>query len=307
MKTIFGSIAVCTITGLTCLFAGCGPSGGVKAAAQPTRVDASLIERCASLYLSPAGPQRIVVEVDSVEGCEPPQTALDELGEFLHRYTSKEVRYIRKPSIARSDAVGMPPEVLATRNARGAPADGNGASGSYLYLLFFEGESNRRFAAYVPFDYSCAIFVNMNALAIKEWGPAEALRYILKHEAGHVLGLCRNLSHGDGVHCRNACLMQERGLTISISKWLIGSDYKSKPPTDLCADCRQDLIRIKERQTPSGMEFKGPVLVRHEQQYTVYTLPCHYHINLGNTGLEWNEVLHVKVQSELDIGPGSVR
>jgi hypothetical protein len=294
MKTIFSGIAVCTIAGLACLLAGCGPSGSVKAAAQPTRVDASLIERCASLYLSPAGPQKIIVEIDSVEGCEPPQAALDELGEFLHRYTSKEVRYLRKPSIARSDSVGMPPEVLATRNARGASADGNDA---YLYLLFYEGESNSKLAAYVPPYYRCAILVKMscrNAAAMKMWGLVEALSRDLKHEAGHVLGLCRNLSHGDGIHCRNACLMQERAImVVSISKWVLGSDYITKPPTDLCADCRQDLTHIKERQKPSGMEFNGPILVRHEQQYTVYILPCHLHIEFGGAKLERDDLIAI--------------
>jgi len=294
MKAVFSSIALCAIVGLACLFAGCGPSGGMKAAEQPALDETTLVERCASLYLSPAGPRRIIVEVDSVAGCEPPQTALDELGDFLHRYTSKEIHYIRKTPIARSDAAGIPPEVLATRNARGAPADGND---SYLYLLFFEGGTAGTVAAYVPPYYRCAIFVKMsgrNAAAMKMWGLVEALSRDLKHEAGHVLGLCRNLSHGDGVHCGNDCLMQARAqMVVSLSKLITGSNYITKPPTDLCADCREDLVRIKERQAPSGMEFNGPILVRHEQQYTVYMLPCHVHVKFGGAELGRNDLVKI--------------
>jgi len=265
------AVAAMILCCMMCLCISCGPAPAASMAAPRQPVEPSLYERSASLYLLPTTSQKLLIEVDVVEGCEPRQIMLDNLEEFLRRYTSKEIQWRRKPPIPRADAAGVPPTALAVRHMQGLD-EGADADERYLYILFCE-EGNTGYAAWVHNFYPCAIFVNMT----KPWWQLEDARdHLLKHEAGHVLGLCLNIeSSGREVsHCRNKCLMQP-GFSGSILRYV-----KGMPTTELCDDCRQKIAALKAQEISPKMEFKGPFLVRYEEQYRVATLPCFYGINL---------------------------
>jgi hypothetical protein len=93
---------------------------------------------------------------------------------------------------------------------------------------------------------------------------------VLRHEAGHMLGLCRNLEHGNGSHCRNhSCLMR---YTPGIG-FQIGLLFHIPWRGELCAACREDLVISRQQTCQETLSFVGPFLVRHEDHYDVVRLP----------------------------------
>ncbi|MCY2932204.1 MAG: hypothetical protein NTV86_22450 [Planctomycetota bacterium] len=253
------------------------------------------MERCASIYLQPGAGQVLTIEVDAVEGCQPDQAALDDLGEFLKTHTSREIDWVRKEPIPRSAAQGVPAKVLATRNARGLPLNANQAGGAYLYVLFYDGGNKGPWGHTAAFYPCIAVDMSASSTVFPGLGARRFLSLTLRHEAGHVLGLCRNPKHGNGAHCTNeSCLMWARVVaTVSIGKAIFGGDPVTEPPKKLCEACRADLLSIRRAAPPSGMAFTGPFLVRKEEQYTVASLPAFHYLDLGGPKGSWEELLSV--------------
>ena len=118
-------------------------------------------------------------------------------------------------------------------------------------------------------------------------GKAE--EFALKHELGHVLGLCRNLKHSDGAHCRkDGCLMyKDPGLLSNL-----GLLFRSRIEKQLCADCQSDLETWKSGDVDPKLSFKGPFLIRREDGYSVASLPyCDMIIPAHVESIDWTEFL----------------
>jgi len=92
------------------------------------------------------------------------------------------------------------------------------------------------------------------------------------HELGHILGLSKNINHGDGVHCRNdSCVMFPQTL-VGMRTWLFGIP-PGKRQDKFCDDCLSDIEITKKNQSDGKLHFLGPLLVRREDAYTVATAP----------------------------------
>jgi len=248
-------------------------------------VHSSMVYRSALMYLSPEPYREIFIEIDAVEGLEPDEEMIQSLVQFLRTHCQKPVRIVLKKPIPRDAAREVSPMALATRRVTGPPTD----NVAYIYVLFHHGTGKK---AYVLSGYRCAILVPMaGAKPSERWVLA---RFVLKHEAGHLMGLCRNTAHGDGIHCRNGhCLMLPRATAKwSISRYLLGQDpVTDRGPTDLCGDCKRDILEIKNSGRDCGIEFNGPVLIRNEQGYFVGTLPTHCHLGIRGSPVNWEYII----------------
>jgi len=248
-------------------------------------VHVSPVRRSALMYLCAEPYHEIFIEIDAVQGFEPDAEMIDGLVQFLRTHCGKPVRVVRNEPIPRDTVNGVSPMAMATRRVTGPP----NSDAAYIYVLFHHGTGKK---AYALNGYRCAILIPMSDLT-----PLERLnvgRFIMKHEAGHLLGLCRNTSHGDGVHCRNKhCLMQPRATaTWSVSKFLLGRDPVTyRGPTNLCDDCKRDIREIKNSGSDCGIEFNGPVMIRKEQGYFVGTLPTHCHLGICGAPVHWKGII----------------
>ena len=134
-------------------------------------------------YLLSSPHSRLYVEVDAVEGCEPTETALVQLQEFLSKYCQKPdgVEIMVSDIIPRKAARKTGPRTLARRYLNGPPDD-NASPPAFMYVLYYPGWPGivPPFAEVAPYP---AIYFNTRfSLGI-------ALDEILLHEAGHLLGL----------------------------------------------------------------------------------------------------------------------
>lgn len=248
-------------------------------ATSPSRAEGTIaLLKPSAMYLGPEPYRKICVEMDAVEGAEPQNNAVNALVEFLHTYSKKPVTVVRKKPIRRAAAEGIRPALLALQNMEGTCSASGHEPSAYIYVLFYRGSGPRKLwkpavGAYVRGDYPCAIFVDMSVFRPRgEWMLPNAL----KHEAGHILGLCGNPAHGDGEHCRNKNCLMHKGM--SRFKTLLRLS-----PTDLCGECKRDLLEMRESGALSrDMEFKGPILVRKERGYYVGMLPSLCHLGLGS-------------------------
>ena len=226
------------------------------------------------LYLCPEPHRRLYVEIDTVQGAEPEEGAVASLRAFLEKHCDKPdgIQIARDAPIPLADVKGHHPEVVALLHMAGPPEQAGQAPPAYLYVLFYDskalGQAGAVATPYVNLLYPCAILYDAAIFRKIPRGLAAAL---LRHEAGHLLGLCKNTDHGDGAHCRNkSCLMS--CFTVSISRQLFGL-----PPRDrdkaLCQECLADMGAVKDAGGDGRMSLHGPILVREEQGYWVGVLP----------------------------------
>lgn len=229
------------------------------------------------LYLSSASPYRwIQVEIDAVEGAEPPPMAIEGLREFLQTSCRKPVHVIRKPAIPREQARGQNPYLVALQNLCGPDGRPDAGPPAYVYVLFYDGElikgTGVRWTKFphVYSNYPCAIYVDISYLR-PGFEREHVLPAVLKHEAGHLLGLAENANHCDDGHCRQeGCILYE---TIPADE--------TRLPQALCDECRADLAAMRRMAPPDNLHFVGPALVRQEQGYYVTRLPACRHLDFG--------------------------
>ena len=215
---------------------------------------------------------RLYVEVDTIEGDKMPDGILDELKEFLSKYCHKPggIEIVHNDTIQKSEYKDRSAEIVANLFIDGPPHDANDTQTTYLYVLFYDSKKmgkQRNFKTpHVNFPYSCVIYYDIDfARVVKN----RVVRNFFLHEAGHVLGLCKNTAHGDGGHCANkGCIMSTIG--VSVTKTILGLPMKK---LDLCADCQKDIEEVQATNPTTKMSFNGPFLVRQEQGYWVASLP----------------------------------
>ncbi len=258
----------------------------------PIEASEAVQSQRALMYLSPEPYREILIEIDAVEGFEPDDEAIDALVDFLKEHCRKPVTVTKKKPIPRTATNYPSAHVLGTQNIQGPTSDDSRGTPAYIYMLFHHGAGGSKAMAYALGGY-CAITVDMSGL--KPW-ERWSLGWTLKHEAGHLLGLCKNKDHGDGVHCRNKnCIMQPRQVA-RLSKLLSGKNPISH---DLCDECKSDLRQIKDSGADCRIEFRGPFMIRREKEYFVATLPSHRHLGLGPDDLNWDRML--KLARDLSI------
>jgi hypothetical protein len=261
------TLAVCGLV-LLPLAAGCG---GLAGTAEPMRA----WQQPELLYLLSEPCDRLYVEVDTIEGVAPPTGSLPWLRRRLSLHCDKPggVRVARDRPIPLRQAKGKPPELVALLNLDGPPPTQAAGRTAYLYVLFYDSRRlglPRTEPPYVDGHYPCAIYLDM-----AHWPRATRHfhRQIIAHELGHVLGLCRNRAHGDGLHCADAgCVMGPR-LRLPLHTLLLGLPPLISPPQTLCGRCRQDLRAARALRPDPRMSFRGAMLVRRERGYSVGALP----------------------------------
>jgi hypothetical protein len=262
--------------GIALLMTGCVVApGGFRTVPLPQEVtflQPWLLNSSSSPYRS------LYVEVDAVQGAEPPQEWLEGMEHFLKTECDKPggVRVVRSNTITSREAAGASTGALALKYLDGPPP-----GSAFLYVLYYNSSLNPALKTANPhavvFPYPCAIFVDRN---YNQAGFGDVLGgLILKHEAAHLAGAARSHSHGDGAHCRNRnCLMNP---SFTYVPEMIAQGRVPTPQTDFCKDCLADMALWRTTPTPSNLRFNGPFLTRKENGYTVLTLPNTVHVHLG--------------------------
>ena len=269
---------------LVCVLSGCGSQSG----------QLQTYMRPELLYLNHQPYSRLYVEVDTIEGIEVPDQWVDALKAFLGKYCSKPdgIEIVRDKPVPISEIEGLP-FGLASILCIDGPRPNSEPQPAYLHVFFYDTDlvfKRIMKNTHVPALCPCAIFFNMDYAG--RW-----YRFTIKHEAGHVLGLCKNTTHGNGTHCRNyGCLMCARPDLLS----QLGSLVGSSPDGQLCADCKHDLELWKSEDAGSNLIFKGPFLVRQQEGYSVASLPyCHILIPAPiEDEFDWQKT-HLRLKEDL--------
>jgi hypothetical protein len=240
------------------------------------------------LLLSGADPYpSLYVEVDAVEGSAPDAGSLEDLRAFLAASVDKPggIRVEVDDIIPREAARGRNSRSLALEFIDGPPDPDS----ALIHLFYFDSRtlSDRKSqpaTTLLPYPVSIFIdtayrFMDTAGAGDSRSGPGEFRNLALRHEAGHVLGLCRGASHGDGLHCADEhCLMNAR-IAFHVSRYVTRRDpWKQR---DLCSACQAELQAYRAATPAANLRFRGPYLVRSEPAYHVLSLPGFVYIQLG--------------------------
>ena len=247
------------------LLAGCGTWKSPSSSSWPINYHPELP------YLLPHPYTRLYVEVDRMEGVEIPQEVFNDLKMFLSKYCRKsdgiEIAY--SDVIPISECKGRSAEIVANLFIDGPPPHADNQT-AYLYVLLEDSSKvGKKFdvgRSHTTIAYPCMIYYDVNFCRMVKNRVA---RNVMLHEAGHVLGLCRNTAHGDGSRCANDdCIMNS--VPISISRSILQLPFKKQ---DLCADCQKDIEMTQAANPVSDMSFNGPFLVWRKDGWLLASLP----------------------------------
>ncbi|MFP4353537.1 MAG: hypothetical protein ACLFUJ_00330 [Phycisphaerae bacterium] len=222
-----------------------------------------------ALYLSDRTCDRLYVQIDHLEGIYlNEEDFVQPLVDFLSAHCDKPRGIVvhRDSPIPADMAAGNDEIQLALRRMHMPAEMAAGNRTAYLYVLFYDSsrQANRRAERpYVRTEYPAAIFVDMAYFTPM---TRIILPIALRHEAAHILGLSKNLSHSDGAHCKQPDCLVNAVLRVH-------RPSQPSPQADPCRDCQADLQAVRENPGPENMRFAGPVLVRQEDGYTVASLP----------------------------------
>lgn len=226
--------------------------------------------------------RRLEVEIDHVQGAGPTAKEIASLKEFLEAHCRKPdgVHLRIDDAISRDDARGKSRKALAETHLDG-PVQRDSA---FAYFLFHDS----RLAGTKPqnpettrIPYPAAVFVDRRFTKRWSWfpGAGDAVRRMIIHEAGHLLGLCINQSHGDGLHCTNeSCLMNHTLYFRPARLVLPGAVLLQR---DFCADCRADLSGHGGMPAAGNLRFIGLYCVRTEPAYHVVSSPGFVYVHVG--------------------------
>lgn len=269
---------------------GCsGPEGERFSRPMPTW------QRPELLYLQPRPHARLYVEIDRLEGIETKQgeKILKAFEEFLRQYCDKPegITFVQEKPIPLSEAKGIHPHALALKHIDG-PRGFDDARTAYLYVLVYDSKRmglDSAIRPHVSLPYPAVYFdVAYQSMFHEHMGVRAA-----RHEAGHLLGLCKNTDHGDGAHCTNRnCLMGP--LILSVSRWFL---RLAPPRQSLCKDCLADLAASKRYDSQERLRYFGALLVRQEDGYRVARLPLSTILSLKP--IETSELLKARKRLQL--------
>ena len=247
---------------------GCAPS--FKNTGSPL----STYQKPEQLYLLPEPCPRLYVEVDVVEGAEPPPEALAALKETLEEFCDKPggIEIVQGDPIPLSDVRGKSSRLIALQHLDGPPKQVDSGQTAYLYILFFNSsqQNSKEEKPHAGRYYPCAVYIDLGFE--RGWPFKHLSREIMIHELGHILGLSKNTNHGDGAHCRNENCVMFPQILVGMRTWLFGIPPE-KRQDKFCDDCLSDIEVTKKNQSDGKLHFLGPLLVRREEGYTVATAP----------------------------------
>jgi hypothetical protein len=257
------------------------------------------------LYLQNEPYARLYVEIDRMEGVNLSEHLVDELKAFLGKYCLKRdgIEVVLDTPIPMSEFEGIGLNSASILCIDGPIADGR-PQPAYLHLFVYDGKTMFKRTMRNPRVVSTgpsSIFWNVDFA--RSWPDATKID-TLRHELGHVLGLCRNTAHGDGSHCRKyGCLMH---WMPDWASQLGGAVHLYSREHHLCDDCEQDLALARQGPPDDTLLFAGPFLVRTAEGYCVASLPF-YDTIIGTptpTGFDWKKALR---QAKMSIREGSIR
>ena len=243
------------------------------------------------LYLKEQPYSQIYVEVDSIEGFEVPDEWIDALKSFLEEHCSKPdgIKIVRDKPIPFNDIKDIPISTASILYTDG-PVHNYDSQPAYLHIFFYNKKNifkKTRKEPHVILHCPSTIFYNVDY----GYRLDKLIKLALPHEAGHVLGLCNNKSHSDRLHCTNTqCLMNESPGYFDSLWFLI---FGIPPKSELCNDCKNDLIDCSSQTADPNLTFDGPFLIRKEDGYFVASLPyCTFIIpEILEEDILWTELL----------------
>ncbi len=255
---------ICGIASLLLLAATCG-----CAPKSPPFVSYIHPER---LYLRDQPCGRIYIEVDRMEGVRLPEHWADELKAFFEKYCLKPqgVDVTLDTPLAANEYQGLPIGLASVLCIDGPPADDRPPP-AYVHVFVYDGRTMFKGAMRNPRVMNqcpTGIFINVDH---GHFFPEAAAIYMVRHESGHVLGLCQNTVHGDGAHCtKYGCLMYPMPDWQSQFGGMVHLYFREHR---LCDDCERDLAAWRQGPPDENLSFAGPFLIRQADGYCVASLP----------------------------------
>lgn len=226
--------------------------------------------------------RRLEIEIDHVEGTGPTAGELQAITEFFETHCRKPegVQVRVDAAIPRARARGIGRKALAELHLDGPER----ADAAFAYFLFFDSRlagipKAEPITMLAPFPG--AVLIDRRYLDAGSWfpGAGDVARRLILHEAGHVLGLCANQAHADGIHCTNSpCLMNVRLNIRPLRLLSLGSVVQQR---DFCSACRADLQAAQGRPPADNLRFLGPYCVRSEPGYHVVSSPAFSYVHVG--------------------------
>lgn len=223
------------------------------------------------LYLLGEPYSRLYVEIDRVEDADLPEFFVDEIKAFVGKHCAKPdgVTVTLDPPVPASEVEGMSLSAASILCTDG-PVDSDGPPPAYLHLFVYDGKTT--FEGATPYPHvilNCPSAIFWNVDYARSW-PDQTRIDMLRHELGHILGLCRNTAHGDGAHCdKHGCLMFP---TPDLLSQLGGKVHLYFREHRLCKDCIRDLAMAAGAPCEENLSFAGPFLIRRENGYSVASL-----------------------------------
>ncbi len=195
---------------------------------------------------------------------------------------------MRDAPVPVSQVEGLPPRMAAicSIDGPGAPEEPPPA---YLHLYVYDSKKLRRDDMPPCTDGLCPCGIFYDVEYVRPFDDQVAV-LALTHEAGHIMGLCRNEEHGNGIHCRNhGCLMVRSPDLLSNLGFLVGGTWKAV----LCLDCLCDLETNGSKDFDARLSFAGPFLLRREDGYSIASLAGWHAIVAGDPDelFDWREAL----------------
>lgn len=258
------------------LFAGCR---GIRPSSHAA-AEASAYWQPHRLLLSDARHRRLFVEIDAVAGTEPSPEDVAALKGFLSRHCRKPdgVSVVIDDVISREAARGKLSRLLALEHMDG-PADPDSAC---LYLLFFDSKiapDRKSQPVCLLTPYPGAILVDHRYVRARIKRQRVFRTRVLLHETGHALGLCREATHSDGLHCTNEGCLMNPSLYLSMLRLFFGGDVVRQK--EFCPDCLEDLATEQQHPPAENLGYHGPWFVRSETGYHVLTRPNMVYVQIG--------------------------
>ena len=245
------------------------------------------------LYAQDQPYARLYVEIDRMQGASFPDYLAEELKAFLGKYCLKpdgiEVALDPPMPAGEFEGVGLSAASILCTDG---PVTDRQAQPAYLHVFVYDGSTTFK-GAMRP----------CRAVSTGPWGIFWNVDYarsfsrpmkvdMLRHELGHVLGLCQNTPHGDGAHCRKyGCLMHWMPDWASQVGGMTHVFFREHA---LCEDCERDLALARQAPPDDALSFVGPFLIRRMDGYSVASLLADDIIIAAPTpdGFDWRKALH---------------